>query len=93
MNILGFHIPPALILLLMAAWGAGSLYLFVGGVCELLQINHEMTELLIKGDTAVISEPSAPARVHIGWRLVLGTACLGLAIGFFRLHYFNRREY
>ncbi len=74
----------------MFAWGAASLYLFSRGVCELLQINHEMTELFTKGNTAVISDPTPPAQIHIGWRLVLGTASLGIAICFFRLHYWRR---
>lgn len=77
----------------MFAWGAGSLYLFICGVRDLLQINNEMTELFTKGNTAVLSDQSAPAQVHFGWRLGLGTASLITAIGFFRLHYFKRREF
>ena len=71
----------------MVIWGAGGLYLFISGVCELLQVNHEVTELLTKVNTAVISDQTEPARVRIGWRLVLGTTILGIAIGFFRWLY------
>ena len=93
MNFLGFHIHPAVLLLLMAAWGAGGLYLFSAGVCELLQINHEMSEVFTKGNTAVTSDPTPPAQVHIGWRFILGTASLALATSFFRYHYSRRREF
>ena len=93
MSFSGFHLHPVLLLFLMVVWGAGSLYLFAMGVGELLQINHEMTEVLAKGNTAVIAEQSPPVQIHVGWRLVTGTAGLGLALGFFRLQYLGRREF
>jgi len=77
----------------MVAWGAGSLYLFSTGVGELLQVNHEMTEVLTKGGTTAISEPTPPIQIHVGWRLVLGTASLGLAQAFFRRHYRGGRGF
>jgi hypothetical protein len=81
------RIHPALLLFLALMSGAGGLYFFSSGVSELLQINHEMTELLTKGNTAVISDQSDPVRIHFGWRLVLGTAILGVASLFFRWLY------
>ena len=60
------HIHPALLLFLAVVWGAGSLYLFATGMGELMQINHEMTEVLTKGNTAVPSEHTAPAQIHVG---------------------------
>lgn len=83
----GFHIPPLLLLFLAVLWGAGSLYFFAAGMSELIQINHEMTEALTKGHTALVAEQTAPAQIHVGWRLVLGTLSLGLALAFFRRHY------
>ncbi len=87
------HFHPALLLFLVVIWGAGSLYLFSTGVGELLQISHEMTEVFTKGHTAVMSEQTAPVQIHVGWRLVLGTASLGLAQDFFRRHYCGGRGF
>ena len=87
------RIHPVLFLFLVVLWGAGSLYFFAMGVGELLQINHEMTEVFTKGNTAVISEQTAPVQIHIGWRLVLGTVSLGIAPAFFRRHYRGRRGF
>jgi len=84
---------PALFLFMVVLWGAGSLYLFALGVGELLQLNHEMTEVLTKGNAAVMSEQTPPVQIHIGWRLVLGTAGLGIALGYFRLQDRGGREF
>lgn len=46
-----------------------------------------MTELIAKGDTVAISEHPDPFRIHFGWRLVLGTVILGVALQFFRWLY------
>jgi hypothetical protein len=83
------HVHPVLLLCLMVLWGAASLYLFTTGTAELIQINHEMSEALEKGRTALIREQTPPIQIHITWRLVLGTVLLGLAMGLFRWH--NRR--
>ena len=91
MSFPGFHIHPVLLLFLMVVWGAGSLYLFAVGVGELLQIDHEMTEVLAKGHAAVIAGQTPPVQIHVGWRLVTGTGGLGLALGFFRYHYWAER--
>jgi len=81
------RIHPALLLSLAVISGAGGLYLFSSGVSELFQIDHEMTELIAKGDTVAISEHPDPFRIHFGWRLVLGTVILGVALQFFRWLY------
>lgn len=85
------QIHPVVLLLLMVVWGSGSLYLFATGMGELIQINHEMTEFFTKGNTGLPSEQTAPAQIHVGWRLVTGTLSLGLALMFFRRHYRRRR--
>ncbi|MBL9176450.1 MAG: hypothetical protein JNM65_00210 [Verrucomicrobiaceae bacterium] len=90
MNLPRLRIHPVLLLFLMAAWGAGGLYLFSSGVRELFQIDREAAELITKGDIVAISEHPDPLRIHFGWRLGLGAVSLGLAIGFFRLHYWRR---
>lgn len=84
---------PVLLLFLMVLWGAGSMYLFATGIGELLQINHEMTEALTKGHTALHSDQTAPVQIHVGWRLITGTVLLGLAIPFFRRIYSWRRGF
>lgn len=85
-----FRMHPALLLSLAAAWGAGSLYLFATGVFELFEVNHEMSELLTKGNTMAAPEPTAPVRLHIGWRLVAGIVSLGAALSLFRWHHSQR---
>lgn len=86
------QIHPVLLLCLMVLWGAASLYLFATGTAELIQINHEMSEALEKGRTALIQEQTPPIQIHITWRLVLGTVLLGLAMGLFRWHNRKGRE-
>lgn len=82
---------PLLLFSLLVLWGAGSVYFFATGAGELLQINHEMSEALTKGNTRVVADQAPLVRIHIGWRLVLGTVLLGLAMGLFRRHHGRQR--
>ncbi|WP_395744296.1 hypothetical protein [Prosthecobacter sp.] len=84
MRFLRFHLHPGLLLCLLVLWGAGSLYLFSTGIAELLQTDHEMTEALARGRMVAVREQAAAVRLHVTWRLVLGAALLGLAMGLFR---------